>query len=99
MVHVIVKVKYPQDKAEEFLKFYLSGKAPKYPDYVKRIHQWIVPDYVYKVYNIYELPEDKLYEGMKGIAKRFSAYAAFKGYKFKIEPLIEGSEAIELYRK
>jgi len=26
MVHVMVKVKYPQHKAEEFLKFYLSGK-------------------------------------------------------------------------
>ena len=99
MVHVMVKVKYPYHKTEEFLKFYLSGKAPKYPDYVKRIHQWLGPGYNVKIYNIYELPEDKLYEGVKGIAKRFSAYAAFEGYKFKIEPLVEGSEAIELYRK
>ena len=99
MVHVMVKVKYPYHKTEEFLKFYLSGKVPKYPDYVKRIHQWTVADYNVKIYNIYELPEDKLYEGMKGIAKRFFAYAAFEGYKFKIEPLVEGSEAIELFKK
>ena len=99
MVHVMVKVKFPQHIAEDFIKFYLSGKAPKYPDYVKRIHQWFVPDYNYKVINIYELPEDKLYEGMKGIGKRFSSYAGIKGYKFKIEPLIEGSEVIESYRK
>ncbi len=99
MVHVMVKVKFPQHKVEESLKFYLSGKAPKYPDYVKRIHQWFVSDYNIKLYNIYELPEDKLYEGMKRIGDRFSAYAAMEGYKFKIEPLIEGSELIESYRK
>ena len=99
MVHVMVKVKYPPHILEDFLKFYLSGKAPKYPDYVKRLYQWIVSGYEYKVINIYELPEDKLYEGIKGIAKRFAAYAAFEGYKYKIVPLIEGSEALEIFKK
>lgn len=94
----MVKVKYPPHILEEFLKFYLSGKAPKYPDYVKRISQWVISGYEYKTINIYELPEEKLYEGIKGIAKRFSAYAAFKGYKYKIIPLIEGSEALDMMR-
>ncbi|MFX1344671.1 MAG: hypothetical protein ACFFBC_15185 [Promethearchaeota archaeon] len=98
MVHVMVKVKYPPHILEEFLKFYLSGKAPKYPDYVKRINQWVISGYEYKTINIYELPEEKLYEGIKGIAKRFSAYAAFKGYKYKIIPLIEGSEALDMMK-
>jgi len=98
MVHIMVKVKYPPHILEEFLKFYLSGKAPKYPDYVKRIHQWVISGYEYKTINIYELPEEKLYEGMKGIAKRFSAYAAFEGYKYKMVPLIEGSEALDMMK-
>ena len=36
---------------------------------------------------------------MKGIAKRLTAFTEFEGYVFKLKPLIEGSEAIELYKK
>ena len=93
------KVKYPPHIANEVLNFYLSGKAPKYPDFVKRTRQWVVSDYNFKIYNIYEIPDDKLYEGMKGIAKRLTAFTEFEGYVFKLKPLIEGSEAIELYKK
>lgn len=78
---------------------YLSGKAAKFPDFVKRIHQLIVSDYNFKTYNIYEIPEEKLYQGMKAIGKRFSTYITVKGYKYKIEPLIEGTEAIQLTRE
>ena len=98
MASVIVKVKYPPHIAENFLKFYLSGKAPKYPDYVKRIHQFTYSDYLIKVINIYEIPDDKLYEGMKGIAKRFSAYTSFEGYVYKIKIVMEASEALELLK-
>ncbi len=99
MVHVMVTVKYPPHKLQEILEVYLSGKAAKYPDFVKRIYQWVVSDYNFKTYNVYEIPEEKLYQGMKAIGKRYSTYVAVKGYKYKIEPLIEGSEAIELIKK
>ncbi len=99
MVYVMSKVKYPPHIAEEMLKFYLSGKAPKYPDFVKRTHQWVISDYYIKTYNIYEIPEDKLYEGMKGIAKRLSAFTRFEGYVYKILNLMEGSEAIKLIKQ
>ena len=98
MVHVMVTVKYPPHKLQEILEVYLSGKAAKYPDFVKRIYQWVVSDYNFKTYNIYEIPEEKLYQGLKAIGKRFSTYVTVKGYKYKIEPLVEGSEAIELIR-
>lgn len=91
-------VKYPPHIAEELVKFYLSGKAPKYPDFVKRIHQWMFDDFNYTTYNIYEIPEEKLYEGIKGIAKRLSAFARFEGYIFKIQPLTPGSEAIAMFK-
>ena len=48
--------------------------------------------------NIYEIPDDKLHEGMKGIAKRFSAYTSSKGYVHKIKIVIEASEALELLK-
>jgi hypothetical protein len=99
MVYVMSKVKYPPHVADDILKFYLSGKAPKYPDFVKRSHQWVTPDYKIKIYNIYEIPEDKLYEGMKGIAKRLNAFTKFEGYVYKVMNLMEGSEAIKLYQE
>ncbi len=99
MVYVMSKVKYPFHIADDILKFYLSGKAPKYPDFVKRTHQWVISDYKAKIYNIYEIPEDKLYEGMKGIAKRLNAFTKFEGYVYKVMTLMEGSEAIKLYQE
>lgn len=98
MVYVMSIVKYPPHIAKELIKFYASGKAPKYPDFVKRTHQWVVSDYHYKTYNIYEIPKDKLYEGMKGIAKRLSAFTEFEGYVYKVIPLMEGPEAMEMIK-
>lgn len=100
MVNLMSIVKYPPHIAEDLVKFYLSGKAPKYPEFVKRVSQWMASDYEYLTYNIYEIPEEKLYEAMKGITKRLSAFASeFEGYKFKVQVLISGHEAIDLYTK
>lgn len=99
MVYVMSKVKYPPHIVDELMKFYLARKAPEYPDFVKRTHQWIISDYYFKTYNIYEIPEDKLYEGMKGINTRLNAFTRFEGYVYKIIPLMEGSEAVKLYQQ
>jgi len=100
MVNVMSIVKYPPHIAEDLVKFYLSGKAPKYPEFVKRVNQWMASDYEFMTYNIYEIPEEKLYEGVKGITKRLSAFALeFEGYKFKVQLLVTGTEALELFKK
>jgi hypothetical protein len=98
MVFVMSIVKYPPHIAKELVKFYVSGKAPKYPEFVKRTYQWVVSDYHYTTYNIYEIPKEKLFDGMKGIAKRLSAFTEFEGYVFKIKVLMEGSEALEIMK-
>jgi hypothetical protein len=100
MVNVMSIVKYPPHIADELVKYYLSGKATKYPEFVKRVNQWMASDYEYITYNIYEIPEEKLYEGMKGITKRLAAFAsAFEGYKFKVNLLVPGNEALDLFKK
>ncbi len=99
MVHILVTAKYPSHKGNELVELYLSGKAAKYPDFVKRIHGWVVMDYGAKNYAVYEVPDDKLYEGIKAIAKRYSTYTTVEGYKYKIEPLLEITEAIQLVRE
>jgi len=99
MVYVMVTVKYPPHITPKILDVYLSGKAAKYPDFVKRTHQLVAADYNFKTYNLYEIPEEKLYQGIKAIGKRYSTYITVEGYKYKIETLIEGSEAIQLLKK
>ena len=98
MVYVMSIVKYPPHIAKELAKFYASGKAPKYPEFVKRTYQWFVSDYEIITYNVYEIPKEKLYDGMKGIAKRLSAFTEFEGYVFKVQVLMEGSEALEMLK-
>ncbi len=44
--------------------------------HIKRIYQWVVSDYNFKTYNIYEIPEEKLFQGLKAIGKRYSTYVA-----------------------
>jgi len=50
------------------------------------------------VINIYEIPDDKLHEGMIGNVKHFSAYTSFKGYVYKIKIVMEAPEALELLK-
>ena len=52
MVYVMITVKYPPHLTQEILDVYLSGKAAKYPDFVKHIHQFVVSDYSFKTYNL-----------------------------------------------
>ena len=55
MVNVMSIVKYPPHIADDLVKFYLSGKATKYPEFVKRVNQWMASDYEYITYNINNL--------------------------------------------
>jgi hypothetical protein len=98
MVQVMVTVKLPPHISDKVIKLYTSGKAAEYPDFVKRIHQWAASDYNFKIYNIYEIPEEKLFQGLRAITKRFSTYVTIKGYKYKIEPLLEGSDVIQMLK-
>ena len=84
---------------DEFLEVYLSAKERKYPDFIKKLHQWVVPDYKIKGYTVYEIPDEKVVDGLKAINKRYSSYIKVKGYKYKIEVLLEGAEALSLWRK
>jgi len=93
----MVTATYPPHKFDDLLKVYL-GKKTDYPDFVKRIHHWGITDGDYKNYAVYEVPDEKLYDGMMAIAKRYSTYAKVEGYKYKIEPLMDSEKAIALLK-
>lgn len=96
MTFVMVTAKYPLHKAEEMGKAFIGGKIPETADFVKRINIFVVADFNIKIYALYEMPDDKLYEGLKSIATRYSGYRNIEGFKWKMEPLMTAQEALPM---
>jgi len=96
MVYILVTAIYPPSKGIELGKIWLSGKQPKYPDFIKRVHQFVTSDWKMKNYALYECEDDKILEGMKAIAARYVHYASVDGYEYKAELLMEGKDALKL---
>ena len=71
-------------------------KLPKLPDYVKTEHVFVSPDLKTSFYSVYELPEDKYFEGMKAIVKRYTGYNEVEGYEYRIVPVMEAKDALAL---
>jgi len=77
-------------------KIWLSGKQPKYPDFIKNVYLFVTPDFKSKNYALYECEDDKIVEGIKAIAARYVHYTRIEGYEYKIELLMEGKDAVKL---
>ena len=99
MVHILVTATYPAHKGQEMVNIYLSGKQPKYPDFIKKIQNWLVMDNEIKNYAVYEAPDDKTYEALLAIGKRYTAYTVIEGYKYKPEVLIEEKDVLAMMPK
>ncbi|MFW9826345.1 MAG: hypothetical protein ACFFEY_01855 [Candidatus Thorarchaeota archaeon] len=99
MAHILVTGWTPQSKGDEMIKVYTSKDKPAYPDFIKRVHHWMVisPDGMLKTYAIYECPDDKILEGMKAIGRRYSVYAQVEGYKYYPEVLFDAQEIIKMF--
>ena len=90
---------YPPNKAEEMIKASMSGKKPAYPEFLKKVHNWVaqVTTGLYKAYAVYECPDENVVEGLAALTKRYNFYAQTEGYRFTIEILAEFEDAINLY--
>ena len=98
MVKILVVGTMPPDKIPEATKVYMASNKPKYPNFINKTDNWAaVPSAgSYKVYAVYECPEEKLYEALKAIIKRYNFYAQVEGYNYSVEPLIPEAEAMEM---
>ncbi|MFX0100041.1 MAG: hypothetical protein ACFFCS_10715 [Candidatus Hodarchaeota archaeon] len=98
MVHIMTTGIYPPSTSKELLKIYTSSDKPKYPDFLKKIHHWAAPSPTgdFKSIAIYECPDDKLYEALKALARRYVFYTQAEGYKYTIDPLMDAEEAIKI---
>lgn len=99
MANILVTGWYPPNKTKELLKVYMSKDKPAYPDFVKKIHHWsvVASDGHYKTYAVYECPDDKIKETLKGLSKRYTLYATVEGYRYYPELLMNAEEAIKLF--
>ena len=96
MAYILVTATYPPNKGIELAKIWLSGKQPKYPHFIKRIHQFVVADNESKNYALYECEDDKIMESMKAILSRYIYYSVVEGFRYKTELLMEAREALKI---
>ena len=96
MASFLVTFTYPPDRAKEVGQAFLSGKAPKLPEFVTQEKVFVVLDNEIKNYVLYEVKDDKSHEGLIAIANRFTGYFDIEGSRFKIEHLLTTREAMPL---
>ncbi len=96
MTFVMVTAKYPPHQADKVGKAFTGTKIPETADFVKRINIFVVADFDVKIYTLYEMPDDKLHEGIKSIATRYMGYRDIVGFDYKIEPLLTAQEALPM---
>ncbi len=92
----MVTFTYLPSKSKEVGEAFLSGKAPKLPEYINQEKVFVVLDDMVKNYIIYEVADDKAHEAMKAIASRISGYFDIDGSRFKIEHLLTTRDALPL---
>ena len=98
MAFVLLTMTYPNDKAQELGKKYLELIKSPPPSYLKISHIFAATDPLYgiKGYVLYEIEDDKLFDGIKTIGKRMGAFRDIKGWKYNVEPLLEVKDALSL---
>ena len=85
---------FPPHKSKEIGQVF--GKLPKVPDYVKIVNILVTQSENIKVYALYEVEEDKYYDGIKAIGQRYVPYHEVEGFKYAIEPVLTVREALAL---
>ena len=96
MAFIMVTSKVPPHNTDGVGKAFLEKKVPDVADFVKRVNIWIVADYETKMYALYEVPNDKMWEGYLSIATRYAGYRIIEGFKYKIEALATVQEALPM---
>ncbi len=97
MALIMVTGKYPPTKLKELFEANVDPKKPAYPAFVKKVHNWgaQVTDEYYKIYAVYECPDEKLLEAFKSLTKRYNFYAQVEGYRYRMELLSEADDAMK----
>ncbi len=96
MAFILVTSRVPVHKVEGIGQAFLAKKVPEVADFVKRVNIWVVADYETKMYALYEVPNEKMWEGYISIATRYAGYRIVEGFTYKIEALATVQEALPM---
>jgi hypothetical protein len=96
MAFIMVTSTFPPHKSEDVGKLFTSNKLPETADFVKRINIFVLADEKTKVYALYEVPNDKFFDGMVSVATRYAGYRAVEHFEYKIESLLTVREALPM---
>lgn len=88
----------PPEIVKDLLPIYFSKDKPAYPNFLKKLYAWGAPNLngKYRRFSVFECPDDKLYEGIVGITRRYNFYASIEGYTFEVLPLINEEDAMKI---
>ena len=89
-------MKTPATEAIKQGEIFSTGKFPKLPDFVKRTQTFVYLDDMVHSLSFFQVPDDKLFEGMKAANQRCTAYFGIQGVSFKVIPLMEIKDALSL---
>ena len=96
MAYFLVIAKVPLEHSKEGGKAFTSGKLGKLPEFVKLKHVFVSADFKVTTYAIYEMDEDKYFEGIKALGTRYVGYNEVPGYEYKMVPLLEMKDALSM---
>lgn len=94
MAFILVTGEFPPHKASETGKTFL--KLPKLPDFVKTLYVFLSAGGKTTFYSLYEVPDEKYFEGIKAIIQRYTGYREIEGYEYKLVPLLEAKDALPM---
>lgn len=94
MPFILMTGSFPQHKAADVGNTFL--KLPKLPDFVRTIYVFLSAEGKSTFYSLYEVPDDKYFEGIKAIITRYAGYREIEGYEYKLIPLLEARDALAM---
>ena len=96
MVYFLLMLKTSPNEITKSGEIFATGKLPKLPDFVKRVNTFIAVDDNILSFSIYEVPDEKMFEGYKALSERLTGYFDVPGIEFKLYPLLEVKDALRL---
>jgi hypothetical protein len=96
-MHIMVFTEFPPHKAEEVAKTYIKGEYPKRPKFVKHLFLGVRTAHNIKGYQLFEIEDAKIKEGLAYINQVQAEYISIEGYKLRIEIVMTPEEALPLY--
>ena len=92
---ILSDVTYPPESAGEVAKRYL--RAPALPDFLVKRGPFLSADWqgVHSI-TFYELPNDKLAQGLTAVGDSMAIYFGVPGYLYEVKPYFELEEGLSM---